>query len=89
MDSEWVKQLNKLIFFANFKKSIKVESDALPTPPPLPKEIADVWAKINAQAPQQQYQPQPQQQYQQAQYHQQPDNHLQQQQQQQYYTKNY
>lgn len=62
----------------------QVESDAIPTPPPLPKEIADVWAKIQAEAahaPQQQQQKESQQ-------YQQYDNHLQQPQQQ-YYTKNY
>jgi hypothetical protein len=56
------------------ENGFQVQSDALPTPPPLPKEIADVWARINAQQAQaQQYHPQ--------------ENHIQQQPQQ-YYSKN-
>lgn len=36
------------------ENGFKAEGAHLPTPVPLPKEIADVWAKINSQ-PQQQY----------------------------------
>ncbi|KAG5677138.1 hypothetical protein PVAND_006920 [Polypedilum vanderplanki] len=55
------------------ENGFQVKSDAIPTPPPLPKEIADVWARINAQPQQYQHD----------------DNHLQQSQQQQYYSKTY
>lgn len=46
------------------ENGFKAEGAHLPTPPPLPKEIAEVWAKINAQ-PQAQnyYEPEAHQQY--------------------------
>lgn len=37
------------------ENGFKAEGAHLPTPPPLPKEIADVWAKIAAQPQQQHY----------------------------------
>ncbi|CRK95976.1 CLUMA_CG009417, isoform A [Clunio marinus] len=38
------------------ENGFRAEGDHLPTPPPLPKEIADVWAKIASQPQQQQQQ---------------------------------
>lgn len=37
------------------ENGFKAEGAHLPTPPPLPKEIAEVWAKIGHAQPQQQY----------------------------------
>lgn len=42
------------IHYTADENGFQATGDAIPTPPPLPKEIADVWAKI-AQQPQQQY----------------------------------
>lgn len=42
------------IHYTADENGFQAHGDAIPTPVPLPKEIADVWAKI-AQQPQQQY----------------------------------